>query len=162
MRFVNVSKPQSNRMFVGSQRSRGLSLDDGSTGYVLPDDVGPTRRSPAPTDVALLPSLDSTTMGWKQRAWYLGAHGTFGGPLFDRNGNAGPTVWSAGRVVGGWTTRPDGSIAHELLEPVDRAAAKAIASAAEALTSQLAGSRVTPRFQTPLQRRLAGTPPGRA
>ena len=30
MRFVNVSKPQSNRIFVGSQRSRGLSSDDGS------------------------------------------------------------------------------------------------------------------------------------
>ena len=30
MRFVNVSNPQSNRMFVGSQRSRGLSGEDGS------------------------------------------------------------------------------------------------------------------------------------
>ena len=45
------------------------------------------RRSPA---AALLPTLDPTTMGWKERDWYLGPHASV---LFDSNGNAGPTVW---------------------------------------------------------------------
>ena len=38
-----------------------------------------------------------TFMGWKERDWFLGEHAE---PLFDRNGNAGPTVWRDGRVVG--------------------------------------------------------------
>ncbi len=48
---------------------------------------------------ALLPGLDVTTMGWFDRDWYLGEHR---GQVFDRNGNAGPTAWWNGRVVGGW------------------------------------------------------------
>ena len=47
-----------------------VELDDG-TGYVLEDDVeAPGAVAPW---VALLPTLDPTTMGWKERAWYLGA-----------------------------------------------------------------------------------------
>ena len=52
--------------------------------------------------VALLPGLDSTVMGWKERAWFLGGHQH---ALFDVNGNAGPTVWCNGRIVGGWAHR---------------------------------------------------------
>ena len=43
---------------------------DGATGYVLADDLEPTR-APEPW-AALLPTLDPTTMGWKERDWYLG------------------------------------------------------------------------------------------
>ena len=55
--------------------------------------------------VALLPTLDPTTMGWTARDWYLGEHRA---QLFDSAGNAGATVWWRGRVVGGWAARPDG------------------------------------------------------
>jgi hypothetical protein len=65
-----------------------VGLDDGA-GWLLPDDLDPPP-SPAPW-VALLPALDATVMGWKQRDWYLGEHAE---ALFDRNGNAGPTVWA--------------------------------------------------------------------
>ena len=65
--------------------------------------------------MAFLPSLDPTIMGWQQRAWYLADHGPV---LFDRNGNAGPTVWVDGRVAGGWTQRRSGEIVHRLLEDV--------------------------------------------
>ena len=74
--------------------------------------------------VALLPGLDPTVMGWKERDWYLGPHAA---RLFDRNGNAGPTVWSDGRVVGGWGQRRDGVVEAELLEPVDDTASRAVA-----------------------------------
>jgi len=57
-------------------------------GWVLPADVD---AAPALVPgVALLPSLDPTAMGWTQRDWYLGPHRA---PLYDRNGNIGPTVW---------------------------------------------------------------------
>ena len=81
-----------------------VELETG-TGWVLPNDLEPV---PAAGDwVALLPGLDPTVMGWKERDWFLSDHQAL---LFDRNGNAGPTVWSNGRIVGGWAQRRDGEI----------------------------------------------------
>jgi hypothetical protein len=123
---------------------------DGVSGVALADDLG-TVSPPKPW-VALLPSLDPTTMGWQQRAWYLGEHGK---ALFDTNGNAGPTVWCDGRVVGGWAQRPGGEVVFRLLEDVGSAAADAIAAEAARLTTWLDGVRVMPRFPTPLLRELS-------
>ena len=69
--------------------------------------------------VALLPALDPTTMGWQARDWYLGSHKA---QLFDRNGNAGPTIWLDGRIVGGWAIRDAGEVVTGLLEDVGREA----------------------------------------
>jgi hypothetical protein len=102
--------------------------------------------------VKLLPALDSTIMGWKERDWYLGPSAP---QLFDRNGNAGPLVFVDGLAVGAWAQRRDSRVVTELLEPVDRAAVATIASAADALTEWFDGVRVTPRFPNPLERRLA-------
>jgi hypothetical protein len=124
---------------------------DGARGYVLADDLEATVR-PAPSAV-LLPTLDPTTMGWKERDWYLGEHASV---LFDRNGNAGPTVWWDGRVVGGWTQRKDGEIVFRLLEDVGRDAEDAVAAEAELLAAWLGGVRLAPGFLPPFQRSLAG------
>ncbi|MGZ4794560.1 MAG: winged helix DNA-binding domain-containing protein [Acidimicrobiia bacterium] len=126
-----------------------VELDDG-VGFVLADD---TRSVRAPASwVALLPGLDPTVMGWKDRDWYLDpAHVPH---LFDRSGNAGPTVWVDGRVVGGWAQRRDGEVLTRLLEPVDAAACAAIAAEAAALAEWMNGTVVTPRFATPLEKSL--------
>ena len=92
-------------------------------GIALADDLVPER--PVEPWVALLPSLDPTTMGWKRREWYVGEHAPM---LFDRNGNAGPTVWSDARIVGGWSQRPTGEVVVQLLEDVGSNVAAAIAS----------------------------------
>jgi hypothetical protein len=129
---------------------RAVEVDlDGATGWVLADDDAPVR-APRPW-VALLPALDPTTMGWRGRDWYLGEHGA---ALFDRNGNAGPTVWSDGRIVGGWAQRANGEVVHELLDDVGREARDAVTAAAAELERRLGDVRVTPRFPTPLQKRL--------
>lgn len=125
-----------------------VALDVG-TGWLLPTDLAPTA-APGPW-VALLPALDSATMGWKDRAWYLGDHAA---RLFDRAGNAGPTVWADGRVVGGWTQRRSGEVVHGLLEDVGREAGEAIAAEAARLGRWLGESRVTPRSPTPLDLEL--------
>jgi hypothetical protein len=128
-----------------------VALDHGSTGWLLPDDV--TRvRAPKPW-LALLPGLDPTTMGWKERDWYLGGHGR---ALFDTNGNAGPTVWVDGRVVGGWAQRRDGAVVTHLLEDVGRERTRAIDEAAAALAEWFGDTRVTTRFGNPLQKELVG------
>ena len=78
-----------------------VQLDGGATGWVLPNDTidleQPAEHEPW---VALLPTLDPTTMGWRQREFYLDAEHT---PyLFDRAGNGGTTVWVNGRIAGCW------------------------------------------------------------
>jgi winged helix DNA-binding protein len=123
---------------------------DGVAGLVLADDLEPTP-TPEPW-VALLPTLDPTTMGWKQRDWYLGPHAAV---LFDRNGNAGSTVWWDGRVVGGWAQRADGEIAFRLLEDVGADAVRAVEAEAERVAAWVGDTRVAPGFLPPFQRGLA-------
>ena len=123
---------------------------EGGTGVVLAGD-----QDPAPVTqpwAALLPALDPTPMGWRERGWFLGDHGA---ALFDRSGNIGPTVWWDGRIVGGWAQRPDGEIVFRLLEDPGSAAAAAIGAEAESLQAWLGPTRVTPRFRTPLERDLS-------
>lgn len=122
---------------------------DGETGIVLADDVDETK--PTEPAAALLPGLDPTPMGWKQRDWYLGDHRA---PLFDANGNIGPTLWWDGRIVGGWAVAPDGTLRTRLLEDVGREATDAVQEAAHRLASRLEGSVVVPSFRTPLEREL--------
>ena len=125
---------------------------DGDTGYVLPGDEGPVE---SPDEwVALLPGLDPTSMGWKDRSWYFGEHLP---DLFDRNGNAGPTIWWNGRVIGGWSQRkPDGEVVYRLLESVPSHVAGLVDTEAASLQKWLGDVRVTPRFPTPLDKELRG------
>jgi hypothetical protein len=124
---------------------------DGVPGWVLPDDLDPV--DPPEPWVALLPALDPTPMGWKERGWYLGPHEP---DLFDTTGNIGPTVWADGRIVGGWSQTPDARVVTALLEDVSPATREAITAEAGRLTTWLDGTRVIPRFRTPLERKLAG------
>src|SRR6185503_16184829 len=120
---------------------------DGSTGYVLPDDTSDSE--PVDPWAALLPSLDSTVMGWKERDWYLGPHV---GEVFDRWGNAGATAWWDGRIVGGWRQDEAGEVGVQLLEDVGGEGREALEREAERLTAWLGGTRVQARFPSPLAR----------
>ncbi|KNB51556.1 winged helix DNA-binding domain-containing protein [Streptomyces caatingaensis] len=120
-------------------------------GRALPEDLD--RRDDSAPWAALLPGLDPTTMGWRRRDWYLDP--ALVPALFDRAGNAGPTVWWNGRVVGGWALRADGEVAWRLLADAGREAEAAVAAEAERLAGWLDGQRVTPRYRTPLERALA-------
>lgn len=128
-----------------------VDLDDGRTGWVLPDDVGPAPE-PDPW-VALLPTLDATTMGWIDREWYLGPHRP---QVFDGVGNGGPTIWVDGRIVGGWAQRPTGEIALRLLEDVGSEASVAIDAAAARLQAWLGPERFRTVFSAPLEIELRG------
>jgi hypothetical protein len=122
---------------------------DGQDGLTLADDL--EFPADAPEVASLLPALDPAPMGWQSRSWYLGPHTP---PLFDRTGNIGPTVWWAGRVVGGWAQRSSGEVVYRLLEDVGTDGATAVAAEAAALEAWLGTARVTPRFRTPLEREL--------
>jgi len=129
---------------------------DGAPGVMLAEDE-PALDEAAAVEPwpALLPALDPTAMGWRDRAWYVGEHTL---ALFDRSGNIGPTLWWEGRIVGGWAQRKDGEIAVRLLEDIGSAGAAAIAAEAQRLSEWIGAdprTRVTPRFRTPLERELA-------
>jgi hypothetical protein len=122
---------------------------DGTPGVALPDDLASV---PVPEPyAALLPGLDPTTMGWQDRDWYLGPHAK---ALFDTNGNAGPTVWWDGRVVGGWAQRKSGEVVLRFLEDAGAEAVTAAEERATRLQEWLGPARITPRFRTPLEREL--------
>jgi winged helix DNA-binding protein len=122
-----------------------------SPAWVLPDDLDDDTVDDHRT-VALLPSLDQAVMGWKERDWILDG---LGPQLFDSNGNAGPIVVVDGAAVGAWAQRDGGQVVTELLRPVGADARRRVEAAAETLTDWFAGVRVTPRFPTPVQTRLA-------
>ncbi|MEV5506377.1 winged helix DNA-binding domain-containing protein [Streptomyces orinoci] len=125
-------------------------LTDAGTGYVLPEDLADVTE-PEPW-AALLPALDPTAMGWRNRDWYLSPEDV--PALFDRAGNIGPTVWWNGRIVGGWAQRADGEVVWRLLADVGREATAAIEAETRRLASWLGTVRITPRFRTPLEREL--------
>jgi hypothetical protein len=123
---------------------------DGQPGVALADDLD--FPADAPSVATLLPALDPTPMGWQSRSWYLGPHAP---ALFDRTGNIGPTVWWAGRVVGGWAQRASGEVVYRLLEDISAGGTAAVTTEAAALETWLGAARVTPRFRTPLERELS-------
>jgi hypothetical protein len=122
-----------------------VELDSGETGWVLPGDETPDE--PVSPWGALLPTLDPTTMGWKQRGFYLDPADV---PyLFDSVGNAGTTAWWNGRVVGCWVQEPDGSVRLVYRGDPGREARAALEVEAGRLTDFFAGEVVTSVFASP-------------
>ncbi|WP_395694476.1 winged helix DNA-binding domain-containing protein [Nocardioides sp.] len=128
-----------------------VALDGGATGWVLPDDLEPEVQDPRP-GAALLPVLDPTVMGWKERGFFLGPHAS---ALFDRNGNAGTTCWWDGRVVGCWVQDPDGVVVVHLLEDVGADGVAALRAEAARLSAWLDGHRVSTVYPSPAMKEAA-------
>lgn len=118
-----------------------VGLEDERTGWLLADDL---ERVPAVEPwAALLPTLDPTTMGWKERGFYLDPDHV---PLlFDTNGNAGSTAWWDGRIVGAWVQDEEGTVGVVPCPGVDVGSEgrAALAREAERLTTWLDGVRIT-------------------
>ena len=129
-----------------------VELDDGSCAWVLPEDTADLEAPPqAEPWVALLPTLDPTTMGWRQRGFYVEpAHTPY---LFDSAGNAGTTVWVDGRVVGCWGQEADGRVRIVLLAQVPRDARRQLDVEAARLTEFLDGERITNVYATQQMKR---------
>ena len=138
------------RTALGDLDAVQVRLEDGRTGWLRPDD---TEEVAAPPPWAvLLPALDPTTMGWKERGFYLGEHASV---IFDRNGNGGPTAWWDGRIVGGWTQRDDGTVVVVPVAELPGAAVGPLEAEGERLTAWLEGDVVRSIYQSPLVRALA-------
>jgi hypothetical protein len=129
-----------------------VDLDGGAIGYLLADDLEPS--DPPDPWVALLPALDATTMGSTDRDWYLGEYRA---ALFDTAGNAGPTIWVDGHIVGGWWQRDDGEIGVNVLEDVGAESRRAIDAEAARLAEWIAPTILPWGFWA---QRIGGQAPG--
>lgn len=116
-----------------------VTLAEGA-GFVLGTDLEPIAASEP--WVALLPALDSSTMGWKARRFYLGPHSE---RLFDNVGNGGPTVWADGRIAGGWTQLDSGDVVFELFEDLGSERYLELEERATQMTTLLGDIRLKPR-----------------
>lgn len=125
-----------------------VTLDGPETGWVLPGD---TELTPELGEwVALLPVLDSTLMGWKQRDWYLPCeHVRY---LFDTNGNGGTTVWHNGRVIGCWVQDDGARVRLVLREEVSSATREALEVEAARVTDFLAGTVISSVYKSALMK----------
>jgi hypothetical protein len=74
--------------------------------------------------------------------------------VFDRNGNAGPTIWVDGRVVGAWMQTPTGEIRTEYAVDVPAAARAAVDAEAQRLRGAAGETRFTVRFLSPGHRAM--------
>ena len=123
-----------------------VRLERAQTGWVLPEDVDP--EPPVEPWAALLPALDPTTMGWKDRDFYVDPD--FAPAVFDFAGNAGTTAWWDGRIVGAYVQDNAGQI--ELIVPTDPGPAgwRALEAEAERLGNWLDGEKLSSLYKSPL------------
>ena len=130
-----------------------VDLEDGSTGWVARDDVDAILSIEEPDPwVRLLPGLDPTAMGWKQRDFYLDTE--YLEPMFDRFGNIGPSIWADGRIVGGWIQRDDASITTELFVPLPKGSQRLLDDAIDQVQGAVGDVVVKPRFPARMQKAL--------
>ena len=102
--------------------------------------------------VFLLPGLDPYIMGYRDRRRFLAAEHR--AKVFDRAGNAMPTVWVNGRVVGAWGQRRDGGVVYGLFEPVGEEERVLLEGEVQRLESFLDGEFLPTRTHTPFTRAL--------
>jgi hypothetical protein len=120
---------------------------------MLADDAERLRDFAVPDApyVFMLPSLDPYIMSYSDRRRFLAAEHRK--KVFDRAGNAVPTVWVDGGVVGVWGQRKDGRVFYELFEPVGDAETL-LAEEVRRLEDFLEGEALPPGIRTPFTRSL--------
>lgn len=127
-----------------------VGLESGAEGWVLADDEDPVE--PVAPAAALLPVLDPTTMGWRDRDFHL--HRDHTAHLFDVNGNAGTTAWWDGRVVGCWVQHDD-EVEVRLCEDVGAHASAALEAEAQRLSAWLGDVVISSVYKSPLMKQRA-------
>jgi len=137
-------------------------LELGNGYWILAEDAQRLRDFSLPDGpyVFFLPDLDPYIMGYRDRRRFLAAEHR--AKVFDRAGNAVPTVWANGKVVGAWGQRKacgehprtNGKVIYSLFEPVCDEERVLLADEAQRLQGFLGGEFLPPRFRTPFTRAL--------
>jgi len=156
--WTGFTKGETEEALAGlKQKVVEMELDTGDSGagyLMLADDAQRLRDSTLPEApyVFFLPSLDPYIMGYRDRRRFLAAE--HHPQVFDRAGNAVPTIWVNGRVVGAWGQRKDGSVIYGLFGPVGTEERALLESKRQQLEGFLGGEFLPPRIRTPFTRAL--------
>jgi hypothetical protein len=100
----------------------------------------------------LLPSLDPFVMGYRDRRRFLAERHR--SKIFDRAGNAVPTVWVNGQVVGAWGQQQDGKVIQRFFKQVGAQSQALLGEKAERLARFLAVEVIPQRSHTSFTRTL--------
>ncbi len=131
-----------------------VSITGLGTYLMLDRDLGRCRGFSRPSRpyAWLLPSLDPYVMGYSDRRRYLDpGHQE---AVLDRAGNAVPTVWLDGRIVGAWAQRREGSVVYGLFEPHPASARAVVDAEAQRLQDFLGDEVFAIRSHTAFTRKL--------
>jgi hypothetical protein len=112
----------------------------------------PADRNQAAPYVFLLPALDPYIMGYQDRQRFLAPERH--DKIFDRAGNAMPTAWANGQVVGVWGQRKDGRVVCGLFKPVGDDTLALLTDQARRLESFLEGEFLALSTSTSFTRNL--------
>ena len=123
-----------------------VRLERAQIGWVLPDDVDPAP--PIEPWAALLPALDPTAMGWKDRDFYL--QPDFAPAIFDWAGNCGTTAWWDGQIVGAYVQDDSGRVELIVPQGPGPGACAALEAEAKRLEDWLDGEKVAALYKSPL------------
>ena len=123
---------------------------------MLADDARRLRRFAPPQVpyVFFLPALDPYIMGYQDRSRSIRVAPEHRDKIFDRAGNAMPTVWVNGQVVGAWGQRKNGSVVFGLFEPISDDALALLTDEARRLESFLESEFLALSTSTPFTRNL--------
>jgi hypothetical protein len=91
-------------------------------------------------------------MGYRDRRRFLSPQHR--DKVFDRSGNAMPTAWVSGQVVGVWGQRQDGSVVYGLFEAIDEEERVLLENERDRLSNFLDGEVLPQRSHTPFTREL--------
>ncbi len=142
--------------------AEAVEVQTGSA-WVLPEDIevlgagkrGVNGEFADEPWVALLPGLDPSVMGWKERGFYLPSGGE---RAWDTYGNAGPTVWVDGAVVGAWGQANSGEIRLRYFTDLPLARRREIEDRAAQVGEWLGATRISWRFPGAINAELIARP----
>jgi hypothetical protein len=132
-----------------------VDVEDLGDEYLMLSDDAQRLRSFTPPEapyVFFLPSLDPYIMGYRDRRRFVAAE--HHAQVLDRAGNAVPTIWVNGRVVGAWGQRKDGTVIYGLFGPGGAEERALLESKRQQLEGFLGGEYLPPRIRTPFTRAL--------
>ena len=107
---------------------------------------------PETPHISFLPALDPYIMGYRDRRRFLAPE--HNAQVFDRAGNAMPTVWVNGQVVGAWGQRKNGEVVYGLFEEENEEELTLLEAEAQRLEDWMNGEYLPQRTHTAFTRVL--------
>jgi hypothetical protein len=132
-----------------------VAIEGLGEGYLMMTEDAQRLDGDAPVGtpfISFLPALDPYIMGYPDRRRFLAPE--HNAKVFDRAGNAMPTVWVNGQVVGAWGQHRNGEVVYGLFQGVNEDELRLLKADAQRLEGFLGGEYLPQRTHTAFTRAL--------